>query len=151
MKRTHHCGQLRKADIGSRAALVGWVDVIRDQGGILFVDLRDRKGVTQVKLEPHVNAALGSQLKHLKPESVIGISGTVGVRPAGTENPALPTGAVEVEAAELEIFNVSETPPFPLDDEGGDRVGEDLRLTYRYLDLRRPRMRRNLEVRQVGS
>jgi len=151
MKRTHHCGQLRVADIGAKASLIGWVDVLRDQGGILFVDLRDRKGITQVKLEPHVNAALGAKLKHLKPESVIGISGKVGRRPAGTENPSLPTGEVEVEASELEIHNISETPPFPLDDAGGDRVGEDLRLTYRYLDLRRPRMRRNLQVRHRAT
>jgi aspartyl-tRNA synthetase len=113
--------------------------------------LRDRKGVTQIQLEPHDNAKLAEQLKHLKPESVIGVSGRVVARPAGTENPALPTGGVEVVAAELEIHNVSETPPFPLDDAGGDKVNEDLRLTYRYLDLRRPKMRKNLQVRHRAS
>ncbi len=147
MKRTHDCGQLTKADIGASVALAGWVDTIRDQGGIMFVDLRDRKGVTQVKLEPPDDEVKAKLWWKLKPESVISVTGVVTLRPAGTANPALPTGEVEVDATGLEIHNISETPPFPLDDEGGDRVNEDLRLTYRYLDLRRPKMRRNLEVR----
>ncbi len=147
MKHTHHCAQLSSADIDTSATLVGWVDTIRDQGGIIFVDLRDRKGITQIKLEPHDNAQLAEQLKHLKDESVIRISGRVSRRPAGTENASLPTGQIEVVASELEIHNLSATPPFPLDDAGGDKVNEDLRLTYRYLDLRRPRMRRNLAMR----
>ena len=151
MKRTHHCAQLTSADLGTTVSLLGWVDTIRDQGGIIFVDLRDRKGLTQIKLEPRDNAALAEQLKHLKPESVIGISGTVARRPAGTENPSLPTGEVEVDATALEIYNISDTPPFPLDDAGGDKVNEDLRLTYRYLDLRRPKMRRNLQVRHRAA
>jgi len=147
MKRTHHCAQLTTADLGATASLLGWVDTIRDQGGIIFVDLRDRKGVTQIQLEPRENAALGEQLKQLKPESVIGVTGKVVRRPAGTENRALPTGEVEIVASELELHNISDTPPFPLDDAGGDKVNEDLRLTYRYLDLRRPKMRKNLQVR----
>jgi aspartyl-tRNA synthetase len=151
MKRSHHCAQLTPAALGESVSLLGWVDTIRDQGGIIFIDLRDRKGVTQIKLEPHDNTRLGGQLKQLRPESVIGVSGTVVRRPAGTENPALPTGEVEVVAAELEIHNVSETPPFPLDDAGGDKVNEDLRLTYRYLDLRRPKMRKNLQVRHKAT
>jgi aspartyl-tRNA synthetase len=151
IKRTHHCAQLTKTNLGATVSLVGWVDTIRDQGGIIFVDLRDREGITQVKLEPHENARLGEQLKHLKPESVIGVTGVVAHRPPGTENPALPTGDVEVDATALEIFNISETPPFPLDDEGGDKVNEDLRLTYRYLDLRRPKMRKNLIVRHRAT
>ncbi|MFM1747209.1 MAG: hypothetical protein RLZZ188_875 [Verrucomicrobiota bacterium] len=151
MKRTHHCAQLTVTDIGATVSLLGWVDTIRDQGGIIFIDLRDRKGVTQVKLEAHDNSALAGQLKHLKPESVIGISGRVVARPAGTENTGLATGGIEVVASELEIHNISDTPPFPLDDIGGDRVNEDLRLTYRYLDLRRPKMRRNLEVRHRAT
>ena len=149
MKRTHHCAQITQTDIGASATLTGWVDTIRDQGGIIFVDLRDRKGITQIKLEPHDNANLAEQLKHLKPESVINITGKVSLRPEGTENPDLPTGKVEVVADELFIHNVSETPPFPLDDAGGDKVNDDLRLTYRYLDLRRPRMRRNLQMRHT--
>ena len=147
MKRTHHCAQLTTADLGATASLVGWVDTIRDQGGIIFVDLRDRKGVTQIQLEPRDNAALGEQLKHLKAESVIGVTGKVVRRPEGTENRALPTGEIEIVASELEIHNISDTPPFPLDDAGGDKVNEDLRLTYRYLDLRRPKMRKNLQMR----
>ena len=131
--------------------MLGWVDSVRDHGGILFVDLRDRKGITQVKFDPQVNAGLGQQAAHLKPESVIGVTGKVAARPAGTVNPSLPTGGIEIEATELTIHNVSETPPFPLDDAGGDKVNEDLRLTYRYLDLRRPKMRRNLQVRHRAT
>ena len=151
MKHSHHCAQITKADIGKTVTLAGWVDVIRDQGGIIFVDLRDRKGVTQIKLETQTNPALAEKVAHLKPESVVAVTGAVGVRPEGTVNTALPTGEVEVEAASLEIFNISETPPFPLDDESGDKVNEDLRLTYRYLDLRRPKMRENLRVRHRAT
>jgi aspartyl-tRNA synthetase len=151
MHRSHHCAQLTPADLGANVSLLGWVDTIRDQGGIIFVDLRDRKGITQIQLEPRDNAQLGEQLKHLKPESVIGIVGKVVRRPAGTENKNLPTGEVEVVASKLEIHNISDTPPFPLDDVGGDKVNEDLRLTYRYLDLRRPKMRKNLQVRHKAA
>jgi aspartyl-tRNA synthetase len=151
MKRTHHCAQLSLSDLSATVSLLGWVDTIRDQGGIIFVDLRDRKGVTQIKLEPHDDAQLAEQLKHLKTESVIGVTGQVVRRPAGTENKGLPTGEIEVVAASLEIHNISDTPPFPLDDAGGDKVNEDLRLTYRYLDLRRPKMRRNLQVRHKAA
>jgi aspartyl-tRNA synthetase len=151
MHRTHHCAQLTTTDLGATASLLGWVDTIRDQGGIIFLDLRDRKGVTQIQLEPHDNAKLGEQLKQLKPESVIGVTGKVVRRPAGTANPALPTGEVEINAASLEIHNIADTPPFPLDDAGGDKVNEDLRLTYRYLDLRRPKMRKNLLVRHKAT
>src|ERR1700719_2191807 len=147
MKRTHHCAQLNKTDLGASVALAGWVDSIRDHGGILFIDLRDRKGVTQVKFDPHVNKDLAAQAAQVKPESVISVAGKVVPRPDGTVNPALPTGEIEVDATALEILNLSETPPFPLDDAGGDKVNEDLRLTYRYLDLRRPKMRKNLQVR----
>jgi aspartyl-tRNA synthetase len=151
MHRSHHCAQLTTADLGATASLIGWVDTIRDQGGIIFVDLRDRKGVTQIQLESHDNTKLAEQLKHLKPESVIGVTGKVVRRPAGTENKNLPTGEVEIVASALEIHNISGTPPFPLDDAGGDKVNEDLRLTYRYLDLRRPKMRKNLQVRHRAT
>ncbi len=151
MQRTHHCAQLTKADLGATVALLGWVDSIRDHGGIIFIDLRDRKGLTQVKFDPKDNAVLGTAAAHLKPESVIAIGGKVVPRPEGTVNPALPTGEVEVAANRLEVLNVSETPPFPLDDAGGDKVNEDLRLTYRYLDLRRPKMRKNLQVRHRAA
>jgi aspartyl-tRNA synthetase len=151
MKSTHHCAQLTPANLNATVSLVGWVDSIRDHGGILFVDLRDRKGITQVKFDPHTNAALGAQAAGLKPESVIGVTGTVVPRPEGTVNASLPTGAIEIDAAALEIFNISDTPPFPLDDIGGEKVNEDLRLTYRYLDLRRPKMRKNLQVRHKAA
>jgi len=151
MKRTHHCAQLTKSDIGGAVSLSGWVDSVRDHGGIIFIDLRDRKGVTQVKFDPQGNPELSAQASHLKPESVVSVSGTVVPRPEGTVNANIPTGAIEVDAKALEILNLSDTPPFPLDDAGGDKVNEDLRLTYRYLDLRRPRMRRNLEVRHRAT
>ncbi len=151
MKRTHHCGQLTKADLGAVVSLAGWVDSIRDQGGIIFIDLRDRQGITQVKLEPDSNADAGARAAQLKPESVVGVAGRVTLRPAGTANPDLATGEIEVDATALELHNLSDTPPFPLDDAAGDKVNEDLRLTYRYLDLRRPKMRRNLEVRHRAT
>ncbi len=151
MKRTHHCAQLTKADLGATVSLLGWVDSLRDHGGILFVDLRDRKGITQVKFDPQANQELAAQAAHLKPESVIGVTGKVVPRPEGTVNSGLPTGEVEIDATSLTIHNLSDTPPFPLDDAGGDKVNEDLRLTYRYLDLRRPKMRKNLQVRHRAT
>ncbi|OHE89093.1 MAG: aspartate--tRNA ligase [Verrucomicrobia bacterium RIFCSPLOWO2_12_FULL_64_8] len=147
MKRTHHCAQLTKADLGASVALAGWVDSLRDHGGIIFLDLRDREGLTQVKFDPHGDRNLDALAKRVKSESVIGVTGRVVARPAGTVNPNLPTGEIEVDADTLEIFNVSDTPPFPLDDVQGDKVDEDLRLTYRYLDLRRPKLRQNLRTR----
>ena len=151
MLRTHHCAQLTKAELGATVALAGWVDSVRDHGGINFIDLRDRKGITQVKFDPRGNAGLGAQAAQLKPESVIAIAGVVVERPQGTVNASLPTGEIEIDATALDVLNVSETPPFPLDDAGGDKVNEDLRLTYRYLDLRRPKMRRNLRVRHQAA
>ena len=151
MKRTHHCAQLTTANLGETVSLIGWVDSIRDHGGIIFIDLRDRKGITQVKFDPQDNAELGSRAAQLKVESVIEIAGKVVTRPAGTTNSSLPTGEIEVNATELVVHNISDTPPFPLDDAGGDKVNEDLRLTYRYLDLRRPKMRKNLQVRHKAA
>ena len=147
MQRTHHCAQLTKADLGETASLAGWVDSVRDHGGIIFVDLRDREGITQVKFD----SALREQAAHLKDESVIGIKGLVELRPADMVNPTLPTGEIEVDATELLVHNISDTPPFPLTDAGGDKVNEDLRLTYRYLDLRRPKMRKNLVTRHRAT
>jgi aspartyl-tRNA synthetase len=151
MKRTHHCAQLTASDLGRSVSLSGWVDSIRDHGGIIFIDLRDRKGVTQVMFDPKDSPVVSDRASRLKPESVVSVAGKVVPRPEGTVNASLPTGEVEVEASELEVLNVSETPPFPLDDAGGDKVNEDLRLTYRYLDLRRPKMRHNLEVRHRAT
>ena len=151
MTNTHHCAQLTAADLGATVSLVGWVDSIRDHGGILFIDLRDRKGITQVKFDPQDHAALAAEAATVKPESVIAVTGQVVARPEGTVNAALPTGAIEVAATALVIHNISDTPPFPLTDGGGDKVNEDLRLTYRYLDLRRPKMRHNLQVRHKAT
>jgi aspartyl-tRNA synthetase len=151
MKRSHHCAQLTRADIGAAVSLSGWVESIRDHGGIIFIDLRDRKGITQVKFDPKGSPELSARASHLKPESVASVSGKVVPRPEGTVNASLPTGSIEVDATGLEILNVSETPPFPLDDAGGDKVNEDLRLTYRYLDLRRPKMRHILGVRHRAT
>lgn len=141
MKRTHHCSELRESDIGTAVCLNGWVDSVRDHGGILFVDLRDREGLTQVVCDP-AEEALAAQFGSLKPESVVSVEGVVAAREAGTENPKLATGGIEVRASGIEVLNLSRTPPFPMD-ETADKVGEDLRMTYRYLDLRR---RAGLEV-----
>ena len=137
MKRTHHCNALRKDHVGQTVTLVGWVDTIRDLGGITFAHLRDREGHTQVVFDPQ-NPAYGALVPKLKPESVVEVTGEVRGRDADEVNPKLPTGEVEVVTREIVIHNLSETPPFPLEDEKAQRVNEDLRLQFRYLDLRRP-------------
>jgi aspartyl-tRNA synthetase len=147
MSRTHHCAELNASHVGQSVRLQGWVDSIRDHGGILFIDLRDREGVTQILFNPKTDAALGEQALTLRPESVIAVAGEVANRPPETVNKTLPTGAIEVHAKSLVIHNLADTPPFPLDDASGDKVNEDLRLTYRYLDLRRPRMAKALRTR----
>ena len=149
MKRTHHCNELRKADAGSPANIVGWIDSVRDHGGILFIDLRDREGKTQLVLDPE-NSELAKIFGDLKPESVIQASGEVRERDGDTVNVNLPTGEVEIHVADLLIHNQSKTPPFPMDDEA-DRVGEELRLAYRYLDLRRPKNLETLKLRHKAS
>jgi len=149
MKRTHHCSQLRKSDAGSTVTLSGWVDSVRDHGGILFVDLRDREGLTQIVLDP-ANAELEKQFGSIKTESVISVSGRVEERIGDTVNPNLETGEVEVHASALKVLNVSKTPPFPMDD-SADKVGEDLRMTYRYLDLRRGTNLKLLRLRHRTS
>lgn len=151
MKRSHHCAELRTADIGSTAALTGWIDSVRDHGGVLFVDLRDREGVTQVVFNPNTNDSMSQVLHHLKPESVIAVSGEVTARENDAVNKRLATGDIEVHAQEFDMLNASETPPFPIDDEKGDKVNEDLRLTYRYLDLRRPKNLNTLKKRHKTS
>jgi len=151
MKRTHTCAQLTRADVGKSVTLSGWVDSIRDHGGILFIDLRDRAGVTQVKLNPKASAELGALAISLRPESVVTLTGEVELRPAEMVNKALPTGEVELQVTSLKVHNISDTPPFPLDDASGDKVNEDLRLTYRYLDLRRPRMKNAIMTRYATT
>jgi aspartyl-tRNA synthetase len=150
MKRTHTCNALRKSDVGTPVKLIGWVDTLRDHGGIQFVDLRDRTGLTQVVFDPQ-HAAIKADLHRLRHESVIEISGEVVARGDAEVNDKLPTGEIEVVAESLLIHNISETPPFPMEDEKAERVSEDLRLKYRYLDLRRPAMYRSLEIRSKAA
>lgn len=147
--RTHHCSQLRKSDTGSTATLSGWVDSVRDHGGILFVDLRDREGLTQIVLDPS-NASLEAQFGQIKPESVIEVTGTVQERIADAVNSNLATGEIEVHASELKVHNVAKTPPFPMDD-SADKTSEDIRMTYRYLDLRRSSNLKLLRLRHQTS
>ena len=135
MKRTHNCSELREENAGQTVQLSGWVDSVRDHGGILFVDLRDREGITQIVFDPQ-NASLKDHFNQIKPESVISISGVVEKRVGDTSNAQLSTGDIEVHASDMIIHNVSKTPPFPMDD-SADKVGEELKMTYRYLDLRR--------------
>jgi aspartyl-tRNA synthetase len=142
--RTHTCAQIRPADIGQTVTLAGWVDSRRDHGGVIFIDLRDREGITQVVFRPEENAAVAGLSHGLRSEDVISVRGRVAARLTGKENAELATGSVELVADELTILNKSEVPPFPLDQEVGN---EDLRLAYRYLDLRRPRLSRNLRMR----
>ncbi len=149
MKRTHHCNELRSEHAGQTVILSGWVHSRRDLGGVLFIDLRDREGRTQTVLDPSdLTKELFEQASKLHSESVISISGKVRVRPAGTENTKIPTGQVEVLVKELVVLNNADVLPFPVDDpELASKVNEELRLKYRYLDLRRPEMTRNLRVR----
>lgn len=142
--RTHHCGALRKADSGSRVTLCGWVDSRRDHGGVVFIDLRDRNGITQVVFRPEEHAEAASAAHGLRVEDVVQVSGIVAPRLTGTENTKLATGEIEIVADTLVILNKADVLPFPLDE---DSVNEDLRLEHRYLDLRRPAMVRNLTVR----
>ncbi len=145
LKRTHHCNALSAVDSGKEVVLFGWVATRRDHGGVLFVDLRDREGITQVVFNPEVNPQVHDLAKHLRPEYCMGIKGKVSKRPEGMANPRLPTGEIEVLVGEFEVFNAAKTPPFPVEDE--IEVNEDLRLKYRYLDLRRRPMQRNFILR----
>src|SRR4029453_19154315 len=141
MSRTHHCNQLRKSDVGKTVTLAGWVHVLRDHGGVIFIDLRDREGLTQVVFRPEENAELAKQAHSLRSEDVIQVSGRVAARVPGTENPSLATGDIEVIPNQLRILNRADVLPFPID---AEPENEDLRMTYRYYDLRRPRLARNL-------
>lgn len=144
-KRTHTCGELRESNIGQKIVLNGWVDRRRDLGGVIFIELRDRYGITQVVFEPNYNSAAHQAAKDLRSEFVLSIEGVVRKRPDGTENPELATGNVDVMVDELTILNEAETPPFAIKDEIDTH--EDLRLKYRYLDLRRPAMQKNILLR----
>ena len=149
MKRTHHCNELRPAHIGQTITLSGWVHSRRDLGGLIFIDIRDREGRTQMVFDPSdLTKELFEKAASLRSECVVSISGKVRQRPSGTNNPKIPTGEIEVGVSALEVLNMAEVLPFPVDDpEIANKVNEELRLQYRYLDLRRPEMARNLKLR----
>lgn len=146
MYRTHHCNELRASDAGREIILAGWVDSARDHGGVIFLDLRDREGRTQVVFRPEERPDLAAAAHTLRNEDVVRISGQVTRRVEGTQNPKLLTGEIEVVASSLDILNRSEILPFPVDSEIGN---EELRLAHRYLDLRRPSLVRNLKARHL--
>ena len=140
-----HCGSLRATDDGRELELYGWVARRRDHGGLIFIDLRDRWGTVQVVFNPTKAPRAHATASDLRSEYVVRVKGMVGHRPAGSENPRMPTGDMEVTASELEVINTSETTPFPIEDQ--EEPDEKTRLQYRYLDLRRPRMMQMLELR----
>ncbi len=145
--RTHACGELRSGHAGERVALCGWVWRRRDHGGVTFVDLRDREGLVQLVFHPEDAPRAHAAAQHLGSESVVRISGEVRARPQGTANPELPTGQIEVAVSELEMLAEAETPPFVIEDR--IEASEELRLRYRYLDLRRPEMTKVLSMRHA--
>ncbi|MCO4759170.1 MAG: aspartate--tRNA ligase, partial [Oceanospirillaceae bacterium] len=142
--RSHYCGDLRKEHVGEEITLNGWVHRRRDHGGVIFLDVRDREGLTQVVFDPdrEESFALADSVRN---EFVIEVRGLVRDRPEGTVNPDMPTGEIEVLGKELVILNKAETPPFQLDEH--QQVGEDVRLRHRYIDLRRPEMQDKLRFR----
>ena len=146
--RTHTCSELRAANIGKPTTLIGWVDSVRDHGGVIFIDLRDRSGITQVVFHPEVNQDVAKASQQLRSEDMIQISGTVAARlktdTVDTTNADLPTGEIEVSADTLNVINKADVLPFQLD---RALSNEDLRLKYRFLDLRRPAMARNMQIR----
>ena len=148
MYRTQDCNSLRKSDIGRQVALAGWVNVTRDHGGVIFIDLRDREGLTQIVFRPEENAQLAKQAHTLRSEDVIQVSGHVAARLPGTENPNLATGDIEIIPSELKILNRADDLPFPIDAEPHN---EDLRMTTDIYDLRRPRFARNLRLRHIAA
>ena len=145
MLRTHTCGELNAKNIGETSTLCGWVGARRDHGNLIFIDIRDGYGLTQVVFNPKLNADLHKKSEELRSEFVIKVSGKIGKRPEGTENPKLSTGQIELSAESLEILNRANTTPFEITDDAS--VTEESRLKYRYLDLRRGSMQRNLRLR----
>ncbi|MBI4498730.1 MAG: aspartate--tRNA ligase, partial [Chloroflexi bacterium] len=145
MLKTRTCGELTARDIGQRVSLAGWVHRRRDHGGLVFIDLRDRDGISQIVFNPEVASDVHSLARDLRAEYCIQVGGAVNRRPAGTENLRLPTGEIEVVADQLTILNPSKTPPFYINEPVA--VDESLRLRYRYLDLRRPEMQRTFILR----
>ena len=144
-KRTHYCGELRKEDIGKEVCIMGWVHRRRDHGGLIFIDLRDRTGIGQLALDPDRDPEAHAKAEAVRNEFVVAAIGKVSPRPEGTVNPKMATGEVEVEISEIRILNPAKTPPFMLDE--FSEVAENLRLKYRYLDLRRVGIQQNLIMR----
>jgi len=145
LQRTHYCGALREGDVGRTVTLMGWAATRRDLGGVVFIDLRDREGICQVVARPEVSKEAHAAADRVRGEYVLAVTGEVARRSADTVNPKIPTGAVEVLAREIRVLSEARTPPFPIEDEIA--TSEDIRLKYRYLDLRRPRMQRNIALR----
>ncbi len=148
-RRTHSCGELTSGALGEKVVLAGWARRVRDHGGVIFIDLADRDGVTQVVINPEAGPEVCRLAEKVRSEYVIEVRGEVRGRPEGTVNPRLPTGEIEVACDQLEILNPSLTPPFPISDD--EDIQEETRLAYRYLDLRRPRMLRSLQLRHRVS
>jgi len=145
LKRTHNCGELRLDDAGRKVTLAGWVHSYRDHGNLVFFDVRDREGLTQLVFNPESQPQAHKLARTVRHEWVIAAQGVVQHRGESLENPKLATGQIEVAVEKLEILNTSKTPPFELDD--AEKTGEELRLTRRYIDLRRPQMQRKLCIR----
>jgi len=145
LKRTHHCGQLRLEDTGKKVTLAGWVHSYRDHGNLVFVDLRDREGLTQIVFDPENQPAAHKLARTLRCEWVIAVTGLVEPRSEGMANPKLATGDIEVAVERLEILNTAKTPPFEIDN--AEKTGEETRLIHRYIDLRRPEMQSKLQTR----
>ena len=147
LRRTHYCGEIRDSDIGAHAVLMGWVHRKRDLGGLLFLHLRDRSGISQIVFNAETHPEAHARAETLRGEYVIAVEGPIIRRSEDTYNPNLDTGTVELVAHRLTVLNTSETPPFQLDEEEHAPVGEEVRLKYRYIDLRRPQMQRNIQLR----
>ncbi len=149
LRRTHYCGGIRDSDIGSNAVLMGWVHRKRDLGGLLFLHLRDRSGISQVVFNAESHPEAHARAEFLRNEFVIAVEGPIVKRSTETYNPNLATGTVELVAHRLTVLNTAEPPPFQLDEEDHARTGEETRLKYRYIDLRRPQMQRNIQIRHA--
>ncbi len=144
-KKTHSCGELRKNDIGKEVILMGWAQSRRDHGGLIFIDLRDREGISQIVFDPKDSAEAHKKAHIIKNEYVIAVKGKVVSRVAGSENPNMTTGEIEIKAKQVKILNISDTLPFNIDDKV--EINDNLRLKYRYLDLRQLKMQKNLRLR----
>ncbi len=149
MKRTHDCGELREKDIGTEVVLMGWVQRRRDHGGVIFVDFRDREGITQIVFNPEYSQPVHQKAQDIRNEYVLGVRGTVEKRPGDMVNPKMETGAVEVIVKELKIFSAAKTPPFQIEDR--EDTSENIRLKYRHIDLRRPGLQHNIITRSRTS